>query len=490
MDSSQPAIPRQETESGIIERLLPRDLRGRFLAVLFGVLLPSLSLFGVLHYDSVKRSLLKEVDQTLVNRAREVEQILSDSGVHTVHHFQDFKMVDSALMVTSAPEVYVDIIDNRGYSLWASQNLVGKSIPLTKGSLGGEAVLETLVQPDGLRLRRYTKPLVLRDNTRIFLVLAEALTHLETALQGSIGRTIILGIVILTLTEILGTLAFRGIFIPLRNLVDTAETIASTDDVTRRVPISVDADKEITRTALAFNALMDRVEHLLEIAKQLLADTSHELRNPLTVLMTDLDLLREELTKEQKDEVISEAQSTVRRLNRLVSDLLLLSRTEAQSEAISLEEVDVTRLVERLADRFSRSLGDDGEIVFDASKSSPNAIALLNRERTEQILTNLFENGVRYSEKSEVKVRVLEEGRNLVISVKDEGCGITPDEQKRVFDRFYRVDRSRNRHSGGTGLGLSVARALARLMGGDIKLVSELGKGSDFRVQFPKVEEA
>lgn len=486
MDRTQPTIERRETQSGsLVERILPSSLRGRFLAVLFGVLLPSLTLFGVLHHDSVKRSLLREVDQTLQNRAMEIEAVMAESGIDRVEDFSKFKMVSSSLMLTSAPEVYVDIIADDGTKLWASQNLVGKTIPLNPGSTTTPFTLETVVQPDGLRLRRYTRTIRLKGEAKITLVLAESLSHLEAALGGSIGRTVLLGLIVLTLTEVLGNLVFRNIFYPLRTLVDTAEKIVSTDDVTQRVPVYLESDMEIQRTALAFNALMDRVETLLGIAKQLLADTSHELRNPLTAIMTDLDMLREDLTPEQRDEVVTEAQRTVRRLTRLVSDLLLLSRSEAHSENFELEPVNVAEFVEKFAARFSRTLKGDDQITFLSGESDLDATALLNPEKTEQILTNLFENGVRYSDGNEVKVKVFREGDKVVISVQDEGCGIAADEQEKVFYRFYRVDRSRGRHSGGTGLGLPVARALARLHGGDITLRSKLGKGSNFLVHFP-----
>jgi len=449
------------------------------------VLLPSLTLFGVLHHDSVKRSLLREVDETLTNRAREVRQVIQKSPVKSVSDFADFHMMGSALQLTSAPEVYVDIVDVQGNTLWASPNLAGQTIPNVSGELPTSITIESIEQPDGLRLRRLVQPLRLEDGSQVVLVLAESLTHMEAALQGSIGRTVLLGLVVLTLTEVLGNLAFRGIFYPLRELVDTAEAIISTDDVTRRVPVGQDSDPEIERAAHAFNNLMERVEQLLEMAKRLLADTSHELRNPLTVLMTDLDMLREELTPEQREEVIDEAQKTVRRLNRLVADLLLLSRTEAHSQRLEREEIEATNLVRKVARRFNRSLDEEGVVTVESAVDS--AIVNLDRERTEQILINLFENGVRYSDGHEIKVRIYLESGQVVVSVKDRGCGIPPDEQEKVFHRFYRIDRSRNRHSGGTGLGLPVARALARLQNGDIVLESEVGKGSDFQLRLPLV---
>ena len=484
MDPPRSTVPRREAQSSRLG-YLPSNLRGRFLAVLFGVLLPSLTLFGFLHHDSVKRSLLREVDQTLVNRAREVEHVLTDTGIHRASDISKIEAFRKALMVTAAPEVFVNIQDAEGKTLWSSQNVVDKPSPDSTLNLNSGPVFRTVSNSDGPKFRQLTEPVKLEDGTVVVLTLAESLAHTEAALKGSIGRTVLLGLVVLTLTELAGNYAFRGIFTPLKQLVDTTETIVSTDDVTRRVPVYLDADPEIERTALAFNSLMGRVEQLLEMAKRLLADTSHELRNPLTVIMTDLDLLRENLTPEQREEVISEAQGTVRRLTRLVSDLLLLSRTEAHSEVLEVEEVDVVEFVEKLAARFSRSLNGEGEVCFQRPEETGATVALINEARTEQILTNLFENGVRYSCDHKIEVRIFLKESEIVISVKDNGCGIAPDEQEKIFHRFYRVDRSRDRHSGGTGLGLAVARALARLQGGDIRLESALGEGSDFQLVFP-----
>jgi signal transduction histidine kinase len=445
-----------------------------------GVLLPSLTLFGVLHHDAVRRSLLREVDQTLLNRSNEVQQVLLKEGVRDEGDFRDFHPISSALELTSAPEIYVEITTLNGLPLWHSENLAGKSMMLPPPE-DGEAY-GTFTKPDGLRLRYLTTQFELSGGEKVVLATAESLSHMETALKGSVGRTVLLGLIVLILTELVANLAFRGVFYPLRRLVSVTEEIIETGDVSQRVKVYENADPQIRRTAQAYNALLERVEQLLSMAQRLLADTSHELRNPLTVLMTDLDLLREDLTPEQKEEVISEAQFTVRRLTRLVSDLLLLSRTEAASERLMVEEVEVEKFVREVAARFSRAQEKDAVIVESIPK---DAVGLFSRERTEQILANLFENGVRHSKSGEVRVNVFLEEDLLTISVKDDGGGIEPKEHEKIFHRFYRVEEGRDRGSGGTGLGLAVARALARLQGGDITVRSGIGAGAEFLVTLP-----
>jgi signal transduction histidine kinase len=481
MDSVGSTYSRRQAEGGGLDRLLPNNLRGRFLAVLFGVLLPSLTLFGVLHHDSVRRSLLREIDQTLGNRASEVRKVLEVQGVKTQSDLQYFHPVSSALELTSAPEVYVEITTEDGRILWKSENLADKALELPWSKVT-EVSSGNITQSDGLRLRYLTKSFRLPDGTDVVLSTAESLSHTETALRGSVGRTVLLGLVVLVLTELVANLAFRGVFYPLRRMVTTTEKIIETGDMSQRVKVFENADPQIRRTAQAFNALLERVEQLLEMAQRLLADTSHELRNPLTVLMTDLDLLREELTREQKEEVITEAQATVRRLNRLVNDLLLLSRTEAASETVMVEDVEVEQFVLKVAERFSRAHEGEGVIV----ESIPDGVVgSFSRERTEQILTNLFENGVRHSHTNQVRLNVYTRSDSIVFSIKDDGCGIEPGEHEKIFHRFYRVGPSRDRDSGGTGLGLAVARALARLQGGDITVNSAVGAGAEFQLTLP-----
>jgi signal transduction histidine kinase len=459
-------------------------LKGRFLAVLFGVVLPSLAAFGVLHHDMVKRALLHEVDQSLARRAASVAEQLSRSGIAGASDLGRFRLASEPLLRSSTPEVYVELADSQGHSVWTSESRRGWRKPAELVPVFAQPGYGTAVLADGLKLRKLSRPLALPDGTPVLAVVAQSLSHLDTALQASIGQSLLLGMAVVAVTGGLGVWALRSAFAPLDTLVETAERIVSTDDVTQRVKLDSDQEDHIRRTGEAFNALMDRVQHLLEIARQLLADTSHELRNPLTVLMTDLDLLRQDLSSEEREEVVSEAQATVQRMTRLVRDLLLLSAAEAQSERIELVASDLHELVARVANRLGKALLKEGQQLLVRPLQAPVPLALLQPERTEQILTNLIENAIFYSSDGviELSVSALEHGRRVAVSVTDRGCGIPAQELPRLFDRFFRIDPSRARSSGGSGLGLPVARALARAQRGDVTVQSRLGEGSCFRL--------
>lgn len=484
MADAQHALGRHPSASrGLIAGLFPTTLKGKLLGILFGVVLPSLALFGVLHHDLVKRALMHEVDESLSRRAEEVIRHLDKAKIASLEDLQRFRLANAPLLRTATPEVFVDIVDHRGQALWRSDNLSGTQIPQSVEQAFARLGVETLKLPDGLRLRKLSLSKTLPDGSEVIVVVAESLSHLDAPLQASIGQSVLLALVLLAVTGVLGVWAVRGAFAPLDDLVETAERIVSTDDVTQRVDVSQTTEEHIRRTGEAFNAAMGRVEHLLEVAKELLADTSHELRNPLTVLMTDLDLLRNELPAEEREEVVSEAQATVARMTNLVRNLLLLSRIEALSEPVKLTATNLQVLTERVVSRLGKAFSDSAPRLSVLPYQGEPPIALLHAERTEQILTNLIENAIFYSEGT-IEISIESRPELLLVSVRDDGCGIPEDAIPRLFDRFFRIDPSRTRSSGGTGLGLPVARALARAQRGDVLVESRLGKGSCFQVVF------
>ncbi len=461
--------------------LIPSSLKGRFFAILIGVVLPGVAMFGVLQYDMVKRALLNEVDESLEHRASEVAMFLDTKGITKVADLADFRLSSIPLARTSAPEVYVALVDRQGKTLWTSENLAGTQIPMDIERFLSEPGFKTQLLSDGLKIRKYSKTYHL-EGAPILIVVVESLFHLDRALKASISGSMLLGVAILFSTVFLGVYVLRSAFEPLEVLVMTAERIASTDDVTQRVDVKAGEKDHIQRAGEAFNSLMDRMEQLLETARQLLADTSHELRNPLTVLMTDLDLLRKELSVEEREEVISEAQATVARMTRLVRDLLLLSRIEAYSEPLNLVPTNAATLLARVARRLKKALEGGERLAIFVPEGADIPLALIEPERTEQILTNLIENAIFYSKVGPIELSLSVTGENLILAVRDFGCGIPEFEQKMLFERFFRIDRSRTRSSGGSGLGLPVARALARAQGGEITVESVVDVGSCFRL--------
>ena len=288
------------------------------------------------------------------------------------------------------------------------------------------------------------------------------------------GAAVLLGAVVATWLLVGRALA------PLERIARTAERIAATGDVDLRVAGS-SGGGEIGRLERSFDRMVDRLRHLLVTQRQLLADTSHELRNPLTVIRTNLGLLGRELDPATRAEVAGETEEEAERMSRLVADLLLLARQEetARGELVPLRLDTLARdAVERV-----RQLAPDHSVALE--QADP-LVVRGDPDRLRQLLDNLLDNAVRYTPPGgRVAVGVQRAGSEARLVVEDTGVGIAPRHLPRIFDRFYRVDPARSRATGGTGLGLAIVRHVARVHGGRVEVESEPGRGSRFAVTLP-----
>jgi histidine kinase len=242
---------------------------------------------------------------------------------------------------------------------------------------------------------------------------------------------------------------------------------------------------ELSRLALSFNQMADRLEQTEARRLELIGNVAHELRTPLSSIkgymegLIDGVLPAEAATFQQ---VYHEAD----RLQRLVQDLQELSRVEAGSFELNLEPWPVTGLIEPVKARLALQFEDKGvSLETDVPGSLPCVLA--DEDRIGQVLLNLVGNALQYTPPGgRVSLSVRREGRRVRFSVQDTGIGISPEHLSRVFERFYRVDKSRSRAGGGSGIGLTVAQHLVQAHGGQIEAVSDgLGRGSRFSFTLP-----
>lgn len=224
-----------------------------------------------------------------------------------------------------------------------------------------------------------------------------------------------------------------------------------------------------------------RIENL---RKEFVANVTHELNTPLTSISGFVETLQDGAAEdpEIRSKFIDIIAIESSRLKRLIEDLLVLSEIENKKEAAP-EKIDV-----------KRSITDTVEIIRPIAQSRRVDLIMQIEEplyikgsgdRFRQMMVNLIENAIKYSnEGGRVWIKGRKESGRIVISVKDEGIGIAEENLDRLFERFYRVDKSRSRKVGGTGLGLSIVKHIAALFGADLKVESEIGKGSEFFVIF------
>jgi signal transduction histidine kinase len=248
-----------------------------------------------------------------------------------------------------------------------------------------------------------------------------------------------------------------------------------------RLPVS--NIPELNRLGNSFNRMAAGLEGVEARRRELIGDMTHELRTPLTVVRGYLEeLVNGEI--EGSPEVYRRLVKETRRLERLVNDLQELSKAEAGYLPINIQSVSLRPLLESLVERFTDQLLEYGPTLhLECPSVLPSVLADI--DRTEQILINLLGNAVRYTPAGRITIRVWTEAAQMWIAVIDTGIGIASEDIPHVFERFWRADQSRDRHSGGTGLGLTISSRLVQLQGGQIQVESTIGSGSIFRFSLP-----
>ena len=240
---------------------------------------------------------------------------------------------------------------------------------------------------------------------------------------------------------------------------------------------------EIQRLANSFNRMAADLEGVEQRRRELVGDLTHELRTPLTILKGYLEGLADGAV-EPSVELYQRLARETGQLQRLVNDLQELSKLEAGYLPIHLQQVVLPPLLENLIQRFSdQMLNHSIQLQLEHPQTLPSVQA--DPERVEQILVNLLSNALRYTETGQVTLRAYVQQDVVWLAVQDTGMGIAPEDVSYVFERFWRADRSRDRASGGAGIGLTICRRLVQVQGGEIEVQSQLGEGSEFRFWLP-----
>jgi two-component system, OmpR family, phosphate regulon sensor histidine kinase PhoR len=235
------------------------------------------------------------------------------------------------------------------------------------------------------------------------------------------------------------------------------------------------------------NTALRRLERLRQ---EFVANVSHELKTPLAIIKVCVETLIDGGVDDPvfRDRSLHRMADQTERLHNLIIDLLRLARIESETEAFTMEELDLGEVAMRCLER-SRSLAETKRMSLTPltpPEGSPPALVWIDEEAADQILENLVNNAIKYTpEGGRVTVRWGVEGDKVVLEVSDTGIGIPEAELPRIFERFYRVDKARSRELGGTGLGLSIVKHLVGAMQGTVRAESTLGIGSTFTIHFP-----
>ncbi|MFF7635788.1 sensor histidine kinase [Kitasatospora sp. NPDC008050] len=299
----------------------------------------------------------------------------------------------------------------------------------------------------------------------------QAVADIDSALYGGIPAAVLLVALIVWATTSRALRPVEGIQQRLRAI--TAR------DLSLRVPVPPRRD-EIARLAATTNDTLDRLEQAVEQQRRFTADASHELRTPLAALRADLEVALHYPDHTDWPSVIRDTLDDAERLQQLTEDLLLLADLDNHT-SLPAHRVDLGHLARNAAAQARRHA--PAAVRVDCRAADDIAVHGDARQ-LERLLRNLLDNAVRHA-RSTVTLTVTSHGTTVVLEVRDDGTGVPPEQQERIFERFARLDASRTRDAGGTGLGLAIAREIAHRHGGTLRLDGTASTGACFIAEVP-----
>jgi signal transduction histidine kinase len=307
----------------------------------------------------------------------------------------------------------------------------------------------------------------------VLLVVVAGVIH-YFATRGGVGQGNGAGHVIffLVISVMLVIIVLRRLFAPMRKVLQGVQALAEGNLDFR---FEETGHGEFARVAEAFNAMSMQIREMLHSKTQLLMDVSHELRSPLTRIKVALEMSPDTPQRESIMQDIAE-------MEIMLTELLESESLKNGNGSLVIEELELVGIINEIMEKYAER--KPGVILRTAPAELP---IYADGRRLRRVVQNILENALKYSQHSEraVEIGLAQESNFAAISVRDFGEGISEDEQERIFEPFYRIDKSRNRQSGGYGLGLSLCSEIMRAHKGDIVLKSRPGEGTEIKLLFP-----
>ncbi|EDT71438.1 sensor histidine kinase [Clostridium perfringens D str. JGS1721] len=290
-----------------------------------------------------------------------------------------------------------------------------------------------------------------------------------------------IGVLLILASTIMGFIISRSITRPINKLMTKAKYI-SKGEYDKKIEINTDI-LEINDLINSINNLSQSIKEQENIRKRLTGDISHELKTPLTNIQSHLEAMIDGIWEPTEERLLS-VKEEAERLSSLVSDMQKLNKYDESSIKLKKDNVNISDIICFVIFQFS-NLAKSRNIKIEYEKKNINLYC--DKDKITQALVNILSNAIRYSnEGSTIFIEEKLKDNKVIISIEDQGIGISEEDLKYVFERFYRADKSRTRATGGTGIGLTIVKSIVSSHGGEVKLESKLGEGSKFTIILPK----
>lgn len=448
-----------------------------------GVLALIMLLFATALYVVMARALEDQIDRSLEEAAVAASRSLEE------HRFGPFLLLDD--LAQAFPELalidkFFQIFGPQGQVTLQSANIKTRDIPLSQtalqSSLQGRAVFETVRFRDEIPIRLLSYP-IRHGQTLVNILRVGTSLQPEKEMLARLVFVLLIGSPLAVAVSVLGGWFLAGRALrPVDDITLTAQRIAG-GDLTQRIETT--SKDEIGRLANTFNNMIGRLEASIRQIRQFSADASHELRTPLTITKGETELaLRKPRSPEVYRETLESNLEEIDRMSRIVEELMFLSRADLGEVHVASDPVQLDTLVQEIHMQ-AMVLGKEQQVSTTLGQIEPLRVSG-DEWRLRELILNVVDNAVKYSlPRGTVELGLTQYRGMARVTVRDHGIGMTPEEQRLIFDRFYRTDAARAHAQKGTGLGLSICKWIAEAHRGTIEVASTFGQGSCFTISLP-----
>ncbi|MCP8969263.1 sensor histidine kinase [Ectobacillus ponti] len=432
-------------------------------------------LFVSLYYSLVNTRVNEEVDALLARGNSHRDVLQKNFDAQTIGH---------VALMESESETNVVIASATGKILAKSKNIDFSIRTHMRETMQHTPAKSTIIE-DHWKTSSYictVSPILSQGTPKGYVYMFQNTSSLRDMIDRLTSQFFMTGCATFLFTVIAMFFLSRILTKPLIRMKEAAEKMSKGD-----LSVSLDTNQqdEVGELALAIQTLATDLHYMKQERSEFLASVAHELRTPLTYVRGYADIAkRGTLTNEERKQYLSIIQEEADRVTRLVNDLFELAQMEKHNFVIHKKTIDASAFLQRMIAKLQPSY--EQKHVTLSLQSANSLYAAIDEERFEQVMMNLLNNALAHSEPhSRTTVTAAVEQQALLIQVQDEGEGIPAGDIPHVFERFYRVDKSRTRAKGGSGLGLAIVKEIVELHGGSIAVRSSPGKGTVFTIQLP-----
>jgi heavy metal sensor kinase len=438
-------------------------------------------------YFRMRHNLVKEIDRLLSDEGREIAAILLKSGNPDDEELTEFIRESASRRYY---QFHLRIMDSKGNVQFISRKRKFYSMPITPDLLKEMSVKRGIAETKYLSEsshpdRIFTFALYQEGELKYIIQVVTTLEFVDTSLRNFRSNIVQAIPLVLLLGALGGWLLARGSLKPIGEVTRTTRRITASN-LTERIGLHHTGD-ELDELIMTINDMIARIEDAFKRIMQFTADASHELRTPLCSMKGEIEVaLSQERNAEEYRRTLIDCGERLEELVKLLNGLLLLARADSGEEVVHSAPLALGELLINLSDFFD-PLARQKDITLSL-ESVEDARVMGDKTLLLQLFTNLIDNAIKYTpEGGKITLKMNTDSKMVEISVVDTGIGIPEDDLPHIFKRFYRVDQSRSREAGGSGLGLSICHFIVEAHHGSIKVESEVNRGSIFTVYLPKM---